>query len=93
MITAAWTLLFGLLGFAAGSLHVASLARNVRMLTGTGSGGGGSGLQAAGLLLLRFAVSGLVLVSAVRYGLLPLLAALGGWHLARSRGLRAEHAA
>ncbi|MCH9826469.1 MAG: hypothetical protein K0U79_01855 [Gammaproteobacteria bacterium] len=92
MIVAAWTVLFAVLGFAAGSLHIASLARNVRLLTGAGSGGGGSGLQAAGLLVLRFAVSGLVLVSAVHYGPLPLLAALGGWHLARSCGLRAEPA-
>lgn len=87
MIVAAWTLLFAALGFAAGSLHIASLACNVRMLTD-----GGSALSTVGLLVLRFVVSGLVLVSAVHYGPLPLLAALGGWHLARTRGLRAERA-
>lgn len=92
MIVAAWTLLFAVLGFAAGSLHIASLARNVRLLTGAGSAGGGSGLQAAALLMLRFASSGLVLLAAVAHGPLPLIAALGGWHLARSRGLRARPA-
>jgi len=87
VIVAAWTLLFAALGFAAGSLHIASLACNVRRLTD-----GCSALSTVGLLVLRFVVSGLVLVSAVHYGPLPLLAALGGWHLARTRGLRAERA-
>jgi hypothetical protein len=84
MSALAWALLFALLGYGAGLIHFASLAHGVRRLVE-----GGRSWQAPALLLLRFAVSAAVMVAAARSGTLPLIAALGGWLLARTLRLRA----
>ncbi len=80
----AWTSLFALLGYGAGMIHFASLAQGVRRLVD-----GGPAWQAPALLLLRFAISAAVMIAAARSGTLPLIAALGGWLLARTLRLRA----
>jgi len=77
---------FAVLGGGAGWLHFAALARNVALLTGTGEA---SIPRTLGLAALRFAISGAVLFAAAQYGAGALLAALGGWLLARTLRLRA----
>ncbi|WP_169577482.1 N-ATPase subunit AtpR [Sinimarinibacterium sp. CAU 1509] len=77
---------FAVLGYGAGWLHFANLARNVALLTGSAEV---PMLQALGLAALRFALSGAVLFAAVQFGAPALLTALGGWLLARTIRLRA----
>ncbi|MGN6377131.1 MAG: N-ATPase subunit AtpR [Sphingomonas sp.] len=82
-MTLAWPLLFALLGAGAGAGHFAALRRGVDLLVA-----GGSPLASVGLLLGRIAATGGVLLLAALHGWPALLAALGGFLVARQAVVR-----